>query len=67
MKELCKDLVGKRVRLVRELKNFGGEVFYVGTVMQVTSTHRGRYALQDLVAERRNVRQVARYKFEVLP
>lgn len=67
--ERCKDLVGKKVRLVEELSTVGGNVFTKGTEMRVSSTYRGRYglcSLHDGDPSRTDISQVSRRKFQVI-
>lgn len=45
MKELCRDLVGKKVRLLIDVETIGGVKFKAGEVLVVLSTHRGRFEL----------------------
>lgn len=73
-KERCKDLVGKRVRLLRPVKTLGGDFFPEGHVMEVAGTWRGRFELNDLVVTighgwscRKGVRRMNRNAFEVVP
>jgi hypothetical protein len=41
-----RDLDGQQVRLVREIKTRGGDVYRQGDVMTVSSTYRGRLVLR---------------------
>lgn len=73
-KELCRDLVGKSVRLKREIKTRGGDVFPSGLMMVVYSTHRGRFTLDDPTKQSRgsgwvstrSVSKVERSDFEII-
>ena len=70
MKELCRDLIGLRVRLNRRIETCGGESFAAGTEMRVAGTYRGRFHLQAFEAEpeghRKSIRQVRRNNFDFL-
>lgn len=64
------EVVGREVRLLRDLRTNDGDLFPVGSTMRVHGTWRGRFHLD---AERnpdgshRGVRMVRRESFEVLP
>lgn len=70
-KELrCKEIVGRRVRLLRDLRNNGGAVFKRYRVMGVVHTYRGAFCLVGLKKVRGHVvtiTHVNRHFFEVLP
>jgi hypothetical protein len=44
--ERCKDVVGKHVRLTREIVNGRGEKFPPGSHWNVYGTHRGHFQLE---------------------
>lgn len=52
------DVLGGFVRLIRTIETRGGEVFRKGTVMKVTSTHRGKLTLEMKSDRLRWIRQV---------
>jgi hypothetical protein len=60
----CKDLIGRRVKLVRDMSCFGGEkTLSAGHVLEVSQTHRGRFTLTSgvdsvLHAARKDIEQV---------
>lgn len=71
MKERCKDLVGKRVRLKRQITTRGGTVFHVGEELVVAATWRGRFTLSVdgetvYTPDARIVSAVRRHNFDVL-
>lgn len=43
--ERCKDLIGRRAVLERDLTTMGGARFLIGEVLIVDSTYRGRFTL----------------------
>lgn len=68
-RERCKDLVGRTVRLTREVERRDGVRFRRGTRMRITGTYRGRYYL-EMVHPRRDrspshVAHVSRHEFVV--
>lgn len=66
MKERCKDLVGRWVRLLEGITTRGGREFSKGDILKIDSTHRGRFALSYPAAPTIGIRQVPRFKFKVL-
>lgn len=62
---LLKDLVGRRVRLLRHVRTRGGDVFVAGRTMVVLSTWRGTFELKALRGTS-SVRGLSRASFEVL-
>lgn len=64
MKKRCKDLLGKRVVLLRDITTNGGTVFIRGIVMVVTGTWRGRYSL-EAVGTRASVRGIRPSNFKI--
>lgn len=73
MKELCRDLVGLRVKLLCDLETRGGTKFSTGEVLHVDGTYRGRFSLSARDAEGkriwpgRSISRVSRRDFERLP
>lgn len=73
-KELCRDVVGTTVRLLREVKTDGGRTFPMGIEMRVYGTHHGRFHLEVPALEtsgpgwscRPGVRRVHRKSFEII-
>ena len=72
-KELCRDVVGKLVKLLYKITTKGGSVFRKGRIMKVGSTYQGCYWLEALRPRhsptgRLNacVTRVERYKFEIV-
>jgi hypothetical protein len=45
------DAMGRQVELRNEITTRGGDVFKAGTLMEITSTHRGKLALQKVGAK----------------
>jgi hypothetical protein len=45
-KLLCREIVGKTVRLLREIQNGADSVFPVGLEMKVEGTYRGGFTLK---------------------
>lgn len=75
-RERCKDIVGKKVRLLRDMETRGGATFAAGTVMTCQGTYHGLFHLADLEWQppedatswsRPCIRKVDRRSFEVLP
>jgi hypothetical protein len=64
-KERMKDLIGRRVRLVKPLITRGGRRIAAGLVAEVASTWRGRFTLST--DDDGFVRDVPRDTFEVIP
>lgn len=78
---LCREIVGRRVRLKRTVTTNGGWSFKKGRIMQVTDSYRGRFGLQVMYPERvpwvkhknggasrhHSINGVSRNSFEVLP
>ena len=70
-RELCRDLVGKSVRLRFDVETVGGEKFTANEVLTVQSTWRGRYELtKPAPAEAnvcvRSIRRVRRSSFDLV-
>jgi len=74
VKVLCRDMVGKRVRLLRAMRTRGGTKFREGQLMDVVSTHRGRFELRTIRPSykpgsptvRKGIRAVDASAFEVV-
>lgn len=71
-KELCRDVVGRFVRLTREIQTgiFGGGRCQVGSRWRVVGTHRGRFSLEavddaGVTMVARTLRAVMRPYFEI--
>ncbi len=45
-REQCRDVVGRHVRLLRDISTRGGETFKAGRIMVCYGTYRGRFTLQ---------------------
>ena len=56
VRERCRDVVGALVRLACEIETRGGSSYPVGSRWRVVSTHRGRFALEQVDAEGHAVR-----------
>jgi hypothetical protein len=67
-RERCRDLIGKKVLLLRDIRTMGGHFFEKGRTMIVSSTYRGRYGLRALGtdANQTNVKNVSKGSFEVI-
>lgn len=70
-KELCRDLVGKKCRLVRDIETKAGDKFTKGELLTISSTHRGRFHLTAELPSGvtdwvRTIRQVPRHDFELV-
>lgn len=69
-KVVCRDFVGRKVRLLRTLQTKGGTPFAQGTVLEVMSTCRGRFSLQtkdDKGFATGGIHHVNRKDLELLP
>lgn len=72
--ERCRDLVGRRVRLLHDVTTRGGTTYEAARIMIVTNTWRGMFDLEvtpreELMAARgqwRGVMKVCRRDFEVV-
>ncbi len=62
-----RDLIGRRVRLRRNIETVGGTMFAEGAILTVQSTWRGRFCLGFSEPNTPGVRHVSRHDFEVLP
>ncbi len=63
----CKDVVGRRVRLLREIITKAGDTYQPGELFYVHGTWRGRFNLgRSRRADSLVALQVSRYAFEVL-
>lgn len=67
---LCRDYVGKQVRLLTTLQTKGGEKFPRGRIMVVSSTHRGLFELRNRRSRKgfypKGIRKVRSYDFELV-
>jgi hypothetical protein len=61
------DVVGKKVRLKRQIETRGGEVFSEGLIMRAAHTHRGGFTLEHLTDSRATIRQVPPSDLEIVP
>lgn len=67
---LCRDYVGRTVRLKRTLRTKGGVEFAAGTEMLVDGTYRGTFELSvfnPIRGLRDAIRKVSKVDFEVMP
>mgnify|MGYP001574960450 CR=1 FL=1 len=69
-RELCRDVVGRRVRLLKELTTRGSTIYPAGTVMTCDGTWRGMFDLRSDDRVRghvwRGVMKVRRQAFEIV-
>ncbi len=65
MKERCKDLIGKRVRLTRDVRTGAGS-YAKGCEFRVLSTWRGLYELFSFGPPARGIRKLSRKAFEIV-
>lgn len=67
------ELIGRQVKLKREIRNKGGSIFGVGTVMTITGKWKGLEIQQTSICEhcgcgsRRTVRKISFEDLELLP
>jgi hypothetical protein len=68
VKERCKDIVGKRVRLLCDIQTRGGVKFPKGLEMACDGTWRGTFDLfaSERPMGQRTILKVSRREFEVL-
>ena len=65
---LCRDIVGRQVRLVHPVVTRGGVEFAVGTEMLCAGTYHGRFMLKNVEGQPAAwVSHVERRDFELLP
>lgn len=71
LKELCRDVVGKRARLLHDITTRGGTTFKAGTILDVCSTHQGKFHLRTLdhdpsSSDTGGIRRVRRLSFQIV-
>jgi hypothetical protein len=64
--ELCREIVGRRVELTRDVAARGGHLFPAGTRMTVEQTWRGRFRLCIGFASPFFISDVGRWSFRLL-
>lgn len=47
-KMLKRDFVGRKARLLREIRNGRGEILDVGEVVKIDGTYRGRFTIETI-------------------